>query len=113
MRGMIVAVLLAGFAGPAMAQNVGQMLDVAGWKVTRKMLGPTMQACLAAIVASDNMTAFAFGVTSANVSVVNLSDPAAPRSTLGPSRRFIVPMKALIGSLQSTCFISGLIRSGP
>ena len=59
---------------PANAQDVGQTIDVGGWKVRRTQANPTTQTCVA-VQQADDKTAVGFGVTSQGQAFLMLIDP--------------------------------------
>lgn len=73
MRRIILAALLAAAALPAMAQDVGQTIDVGGWKIRRVQGEGKIQTCVA-LQPADDKTGVGFGATNQDQGFLMLID---------------------------------------
>lgn len=77
MRSFIYAALIAGFAAsPAMAQKVGQTIDVGGWKVSSQVNKDGSTGCSASFVYDDKST-ITFALDNDPVHMFIVSEPSA------------------------------------
>ena len=87
---ILMAALLCPLASPALAQGVGESIEVGDWLVRRVQdAGGGIQTCVAAHP-GDDQSAVAFGVTSEGKTFVMLIDP---KSKQKPGKDYVLEYK--------------------
>ncbi len=77
MRAFLLAATICAVSTPTMAQKLGEIIDVGGWKIERQTLG-NGQVCSALREGSDN-TGVAFGAASNDTAFMMLVDSSGKR----------------------------------